>query len=194
MKKTIRKKNNGYTIIETMIAVSLFVIIVMTGMGSLLNANLLHQKSQSMRSIIDSLTFVMEDMSRNLRVGYNYHCILPNQASLPTTPKSCTNGVGVAFEAPGGVPGNNSDQWLYYINAGKIFKSTNGGTVIVQVTPDEVVLDQSLGFSVLGAEPPSAGDSQQPFMTIRLVGHITVKNVVTPFSLQTSVSQRLIDI
>ena len=58
------------------------------------------------------------------------------------------------------------------------------------------------GFSVLGAEPPEAngsGDLQQPFVTIRLVGSITYKKdsaeeVVTPFSLQTSASPRLVDV
>ena len=62
----------------------------------------------------------------------------------------------------------------------------------MQLTPDEVVINSISSFSVLGAEPPP-GDSQEPFVTIRLVGKITTQNVTTPFSLQTSVSQRLID-
>ena len=37
----------------------------MVGMDSLLNANLVHRKSEDMRSIMDSLSFIMEDMSRN---------------------------------------------------------------------------------------------------------------------------------
>ena len=71
----MQNKNNkqtGYTIIETMISVSLFLIIITIGMGALLNANLLHQKSRDMRSIMDNLSFIMEDMSRNLRTGYDY--------------------------------------------------------------------------------------------------------------------------
>ena len=207
MKKIYIKKESGYTIIETMIAVSLFIIIVMAGTGALLNANLLHQKSQSMRSIIDNLSFMMEDMSRNLRTGTSYHCITGGD-SLPTASvsatKSCASGWGIAFEASGGDPANNNDQWVYYIGTNgvdsniRIFKSVLGPSSLsnfVQLTPDEVTIDSiSSGFSVLGAEPPSAGDQQQPFVTIHLVGTITFKNVVTPFSLQTSVSERLIDI
>jgi Tfp pilus assembly protein PilV len=64
MLKKYTKKESGYTIIETMIAVSLFLIVVTTGIGALLNANLLHQKSASMRSIMDNLSFAMEDMNR----------------------------------------------------------------------------------------------------------------------------------
>src|ERR1035437_840256 len=89
----VTPKGGGFTIIETMIAVSLFIIIVMMGMGALLNANALHQKSQNMRSILDNLSFVMEDMSRNLRVGYSYDCILagvtPPTSPTPTSGSSC---------------------------------------------------------------------------------------------------------
>ncbi|MCX5711453.1 MAG: hypothetical protein NTY47_00035 [Candidatus Omnitrophica bacterium] len=186
-----------------MIAVSLFIIIVMAGMNALLNANLLHQKSRDMRSIIDSLSFVMEDMSRNLRTGSSYHCFVAGDtipsvtSSIVSTPKSCANGWAFAFESANGLPGNNDDQWVYYINNGKIFKSTSGPYSIsnfIQLTPDEVAVDPSSSFSISGAEPPSTGDQQQPFITIRLSGNITFKGVVTPFSLQTSVSQRLVDI
>jgi len=203
MLKKIFKTEGGYTILETMIAVSLFIIIVMIGMGALLNGNLLHRKSQSMRSIMDNLSFIMEDLGRNLRTGYHYHCFssgdaIPNTTSpVPSTPKSCATGWAIAFESTAGDPMNYDDQWVYYISGGKIFKSTQGPYAVfsfIQLTPDEVAIDPVSGFSVLGAEPPATGDQQQPFITIRLVGTITFKNVVTPFSLQTSVSQRLIDI
>ncbi|MFA5791798.1 MAG: hypothetical protein WC884_02050 [Candidatus Paceibacterota bacterium] len=205
-----KSRNAGYTIIETMIAVSLFVIIIMIGMGSLLNAYLLNQKSQNMRSIMDNLSFIMEDMGKNLRTGYNYHCftssdVIPSATSnTMSVPKSCANGWAISFESATGISSNDSvsdikdnDQWVYYINNGKIWKSTQGPYTnppnFVQLTPDEVVINSISGFSVLGAESITT-DSQQPFVIIRLVGTITLKGVVSPFSLQTSVSQRMIDI
>ncbi|MEK7219404.1 MAG: hypothetical protein AAB687_01875 [Patescibacteria group bacterium] len=203
----MQNKNNkkgGYTIVETMIAVSLFLVITTIGMGSLLNANLLHQKSQNMRSILDNLSFIMEDISRNLRTGSSYHCfvagdVIPSVTSpIVSTPKSCPDGWALAFESSTGIKNNDDDQWLYYIdNTGKIFKSTAGpysADSFIQLSPDEVVIDTTVsGFSVLGAEGV-ATDLQEPFVTIRLIGTITFKNVVTSFSLQTSVSQRLVDI
>ena len=200
----INKKKNGYTIIETMIAVSLFIIIIMAGMNALLNANLLHQKSQSMRSIMDNLSFIMEDMSRNLRTGSSYYCITggDNLSNVNTT-KSGQSCWGIAFEIVTGSLSNPNDQWVYFIGTNgidpkiRIYKSIAGPytpSSFIQLTPDEVTFDTNTsGFSVLGAEPPP-GDNQQPFVNIKLVGSITFKNVVTPFSLQTSVSQRLIDI
>jgi prepilin-type N-terminal cleavage/methylation domain-containing protein len=202
---TKNNKNKGYTIIETMIAISLFLVVTMAGMGALLNANLVHQKSASMREIMDNLSFVMEDMSRNLRTGYNYHCFVngdripPSPLDAIQDPVSCASGGAIAFEHQDGQIDNSSDQWIYKIESPdgvqpfSISKSTDSGGTWVQLNPSEVEIDAISGFSVLGAEPPP-GDVDQPFVTIKLVGKITFKDVVTPFSLQTSVSQRAIDI
>jgi Tfp pilus assembly protein PilW len=197
MQKNIIKKESGYTIIETMIAVSLFIIIVMAGMGALLNADLLHQKSQNMRSLLDNLSFVMEDMGRNLRTGYGYHCISSGGAEISlgaNAPLSGQNCWGIAFE-----PTLGGNQWAYEVvtqgASSFVVRSTDNGSTWTQLTPDEAIIDTTASnFSILGAEPPSAGDNQQPLATIHLVGKIIYKNVITPFSLQTSVSQRLIDI
>ena len=200
MQKINLQNNKGFTIIETMIAISLFLIIVTIGMGSLLNANLLHRKSQDMRSIMDSLSFIMEDMSRNLRTGYDYHC--SDNLSDLSIPLSCENGGGViAFESSDGDPEEASDQWVYKIaslDSGETYnisRSVSGGASesFVQLNPEEVKIDSASSFTVTGAEP---GDNLQPFVTIKLIGTITSPkdNVVTPFSLQTSVSQRLLDI
>lgn len=203
-KKKDISRERGYTIIETMISISLFLIIIMSGLGALLNANMLHKKSQNMRSIIDSLNFVMEDMSKNIRTGSSYHCFVLGD-TIPTfplgaiaSPKSCAggNGWGIAFEYQYGSRLDISDQWVYYIDGGKIFKTTGGPYLesnFVQMTPDEIVVDPNSSFTVVGAEPPP-GDEQQPMVIIRLIGEITFKNVTTPFSLQTSVSQRTVDI
>ncbi len=199
LKKYKNKLIEGYTIIETMIAISIFLIVIVIGIGSLLNANIINKKSQNTRSIVDGLSFTMEDMSRNIRMGYDYKCLEKGnnytQADLGI-PKSCADGYGIAFEhGDGGVVGDNSDQWIYYIQNGKIFRSTNGLTDSVQMTPDEVTIDEKgFNFSVLGAEKFSTGDTQQPLVIIRINGQITSGGNSTPFSLQTAVSQRLSDI
>ncbi|HEY4502990.1 MAG TPA: hypothetical protein VJC14_00950 [Candidatus Paceibacterota bacterium] len=204
------QKNGGYTIIETMVSISIFLVVVMYGMAALLNANVVQRKLQDMHSIIDNMSFIMEDISRNLRTGYNIKCFQKNVDTIlstatisasPTT-RSCTDGWAIAFEPTFGHPSSYTDQWVYYLDSsGKLWKSTQGVVAgsSIQLTPDEVVIDQISGFSVLGAVPVALGDSQQPMVTIRLSGNITYKpgtpnSIVSPFSLQTSVSQRAIDI
>jgi type II secretory pathway pseudopilin PulG len=201
MTRKNNKINTGYTIIETMITVSIFLIVVVIGMGAILNTNLIHNKSQNMRSIMDSLSFIMEDMSRNIRTGYNYRCV-SNLSDLSVavigTPLSGSSCQGIAFEFSTGNSLDNNDQWVYYISGGNIIKWNQGNDHTLlsnydQLTPDEVIIDQVGAFSVLGALPGSV-DNQQPLVTIKLVGHINFQNTITPFSLQTSVSQRARDL
>lgn len=206
--KIQNNKNGGFTIMETMIAVSLFLIIVMSGVNVLLNVNVVSQKSEDVRSVVDSLSFMMEDMSRSLRTGYNYRCYEPGtwnageiQSSDLDIPRSCESGGVIVFEEADGIPGsaNVTDQWIYKFESEdfgatyNLFKSTDGGANFVQLNPNEVILDPASSFAVLGAEPPIT-NLQQPFVNIRLVGKIEYKDIVTPFSLQTSVSQRLVDV
>lgn len=202
LKNKRESKTNGFTIIEVMISVALFIIVVMAGMGALLNANAVHQKSQNMRSIMDNLSFITEEMSRNIRTGYDYHCIDNSYTldldNIPTDPLSCavsagTYGWALSFKSPD--TSGNVNQWLYYFDndTGNLYKIVNNGPKI-QLNPDEVKfnLGYASRFSVNGAEP---GDDKQPFVIIKLSGLITSTKdgVTSPFSLQTAVSQRLVD-
>ncbi len=198
------KQRGGYTIIEMMIAISLFLVVVMSGMTALLNANFVHNKSRDMREILDNLSFIMEDMSRNLRTGYDYRCF-GEQDTISyidiEKPRSCDIGYAIAFEHQDGDPNVSSDQWVYKIEEDPssggsrpplmLWKSENSGQTWVQLNPTEIVIDKTSGFEVYGA--PSE-DGLQPLVAITLKGSISLKGNVTPFTLRTSVSQRLIDI
>ena len=195
LKEYKKKLTGGYTIIETMIALSIFLIVIVIGIGSLLNAHLVSKKSQDTRSIIDGLSFTMEDMSRNIRTGYDYKCLEQGnsygQGELENA-QSCKNGYGIAFEYGEGKQGEPKDQWVYFILDGKLYRSTDGLANSVQMTPDEVKVNANTSsFSVLGAEKT---DTQQPLVIIRLAGQIKSGSNTTSFSLQTAVSQRVSDI
>ncbi len=192
MIKNKLKINSGYTIIETMVAVSIFLVVVSISMNSLLNANLLLNKSKDMRSVMDNLSFIMEDMSRNLRTGYDYRC--QAETTYLVTPLSCISGGTVSF-----TEAISNTRWVYKISSTdlvnyNIFKSVDGGATFVKLNDDFIKIKPQSGFSVSGAESIASGDNKQPFITIKLIGEIHYKNIITPFSLQTSVSQTKIDI
>jgi prepilin-type N-terminal cleavage/methylation domain-containing protein len=215
----VKEKDRGFTIIEVMVAIALFLVVVMYGMTALLNAGVVNQKTQDIRGVLDNLSFVMEDMSKNMRTGSDFQCF--RKSTDPTSggvadaltlgsDRSCQEGWAVAFEPANGNTNSTADQWVYYIdNNGLIQKSVNGSTYFpltsctLNATPPppctkvgDVYIDPVLsGFSVLGAEHSASGNFQQPLIKIRLTGTISSKNntIVTPFSLQTVVSQRLLD-
>jgi hypothetical protein len=201
-----------------MIAVGLFVIIMVSGIGAVLAANTAHKKNQAQGAIIDNLGFIMEDMARNIRLGSNYVCpagVSGNPPSDPlddsaftsnplvnslTAPADCPLGNeanSLVFEGQNGNPTVDEDQVGYvFIQNGpddsfRLYKTTNNGEEFHPISPSEVELDPQSGFTVVGSA--LAPDVIQPRVIIRLSGKIKFKNVDSPFELQTTVSERLID-
>ena len=192
LKKKLQEKK-GFTIIEMMIAIALFMIVITIGMGALLNASFIHKKQSDTRSLFDSLSFIMDDMSKNLRTGYTYHCI--GSSANIESPENGTDCRGIAFEPSQGDPMNPDDQWVYLIDlsSGNIYKSITGADGLSPLpsplNPDGVTFTLGSGFTVSGAE----SNDTQPFVTIKLVGQIITKGQPLPFSAETSVSQRLLN-
>lgn len=216
MQKLIFQKKNksnfksGFTIIEMMVAITIFLVVIIYGMNSLLNASLVHKKSQDMRSIMDGLTFALDDMSKNIRTGSDYYCLNSawyiknffDPANLPPS-SSGEKCIGIVFKEANNSSSTGNKIIAYYFNNTNNKNELrrvvilNDGTLVsnLPLTPDEVEIDIALSsFDVLGAEPPYDGNFQQPIVTINLAGKIKSKNGETPFAIQTSVSQRLIDL
>ena len=179
-----------------MIAVALFTIIMTIGIGAVLNSNNNHKKTETIRAVTDNLSFIMEDMSRNLRLGSSYHCVDGSDPSNIEEPYDCQSAPTVAFESMTGVPGNATDQVVYGITSdGGIIKSTDGGSSSKNLTPPEVLIDTARsGFSVVGASAYASGDRVQPRVLIRLSGKVVYKDLESNFNIETTVSERLIDL
>jgi type II secretory pathway pseudopilin PulG len=181
-------KNKGFTLVEMMISAGLFTIIIFIGIGAVLTVSSVHKKNQKLRSVIDTVSFAMEDMARNARLGNSYNC----------------NGVGdcvsgwsyeFSFEQVYGSP-TVADEYVYKITPvtvqyGTLEKSEDSGVNFYQILPPEVRVDlNKSGFQVLGS---STTDDRQPYVRIRLAGDIDYRGVQTPFALETMVSQRQVD-
>ena len=187
-KNNFKNKKSGFTIIEMMVAIAVFLVVVTAGIGALLNAYSIHGKSQAVRSMMDNLNFIMDDMSKNIKTGYDYHCIddVNVDENHLSTPHNCKSGNGIAFKSS-----IDGKIWVYVVSDGKIQKRVAKGD-FVELNSSGVTIENLDGFSVIGSE--SFTDGQQPFTEIRLVGKIIYKNENIPFSLENSVSQRRIDV
>lgn len=197
-----KSTTSGFTLIEVMVSIGLFTVIMIVGITAILGVNNTYRKTRTMRSAIDNLSFIMEDMARNIRLGYLYKCVNSDQIS-PTEVEEPEDGVGcagIAFEPfwnP--VPGENAlnqDQVVYYISEdgdgfGSIYKSMDGGESYAPMNSLDLDIDVAhSSFTVFGT---SEIDGEQPSVLIRLSGTATSGSKTTDFHLQTTVSQRLFD-
>ena len=197
------KKEEGFTLIEVMISIGLFTVVMIVGITAVLGVNNTYRKSRTMRSAIDNLSFVMEDMARNIRLGINYRCLdnLSNDVDFSviedpadTTSFSCP---GIAFEPFwDSITGDPEDQVIYFISEdaglGSIFKGMDGSnTNLYPMNSLDVDIDLTKsGFTIYGS---ANDDGEQPSVLIRLTGTVSSAGNSTNFNLQTTVSQRYID-
>ncbi len=185
---TSHKHTSGFTLIEIMVAIGIFAIVMTVSTGSLLSIINADKKSQSLKSVMNNLNFALDSMSRTIRVGTTYHC--GNSGDL-TSVQDCTGGSSyLAFERSGGNSGDSSDQIVYKLSGTQIVKSTDGGATFIGFTAPEVVID-TLNFYVNGT---TSADNNQPRVIMVVRGSAgTNERTRTPFSLQTTVTQRALD-
>lgn len=202
MKIFDKNSEKGFTLIEVMISIGLFTVIMIIGITAILGVNNTYRKSRTMRSAIDNLSFIMEDMARNIRLGYRYKCINNLNEDIALNIETPADGAfcaGIAFEpfwAP--VLGDDNDQVVYFISEedgfGSIFKSLSGpnSESYRPMNSLDVNIDATTsGFAIFGAT--SNTDGEQPSVRIILNGEAVTAGNSTNFNLQTTVSQRLLD-
>ena len=181
------KNNYGFTLVELMVAMSVFIIVMFISMGAILSIFDANQKSKNLRSVMDNLNITLESMTRTIRFGSNYHC-----GTTPPTdqPLDCINGVASDTLYLKAV---DTTQIKYSLVGGRVAKSVNGATNLYITSADAIVT--MLSFRVYGSPAYNGGTDQfQPQVIIVISGYVDSKAMTkSSFNLETTVSQRLLD-
>ncbi len=191
------KQNRGFTLIEMMVSVSIFAMVMLMATGALLSIIDASRKAQAQQTAYSNLDAAIESMSRGIRVGTAYRCVLlAGDLGQPiiASPQDCPSGASTfAFEAYGGNPALTTDQTVFRLNGTQIERSLTSGSVgsWVPLTSSQIAVDGLL-FYVNGSQP---SNSQQPMVNFLVRGHVgTNQKTRSDFNIQTTVSQRLLDI
>jgi type II secretory pathway pseudopilin PulG len=167
----MKKKDytKGFTIVEMLVSVGVFVVVITTLMTAFLNINDLQKRAENLRTVNDNISFSAETMMREIRAGSNY------QVSPDGTTLTITNVLG----------GNTT----YRLNNERIEVST-GGAPYLNLTAPEIKITK-LYFLVRGQ---AVGDNLQPMVTIIIKGLAgETARVEKILNIQTTVSQRKMD-
>lgn len=190
------KNPRGFTLVEMMVAVAIFAIVMTVALGALLSMAESDRKAQTLKSVINNLNFSLDSMSRSIRTGQAYHCDATQGTLSAGRDCSDTPANSLAYQpALGGTVIYRLETSSATLcgqppsRVGCITRSTDGGVSYGAITSSEVYIN-GLNFYVTGAESASV----QPKVTILISGVVTVSGAQSsPFSLQTSVTQRLYD-
>jgi type II secretory pathway pseudopilin PulG len=195
----------GFTLIEILVSLGIFIVAMTLISGAVLSVLDLNRKAQSEKTAIDNLSFALESMGRTIRFGTNFHC----SASTPLdSPQNCSNGSPTfSITTPDGlhtytytfVPPSGS-------TSGSLTRALDGGAPISIVSPEVNITSGT--FRVFGAlpyptlprtcaSPGVVADCVQPRIIINIVGTVGDVNkakTLSTFKIETSVSQRKLDI
>ena len=80
--KTIKKnKKNGFTLIEMLVAITLFSFVVTSALGALYMVLKANEKTKVLKLVVNNLNIALEEMSREIRTGYEYDCAGGNECT-----------------------------------------------------------------------------------------------------------------
>ena len=185
MKRRDINFKKGFTLIEVLVALSLFSFIIFISTGSIFTVFDANRKSTNLRSVMDNLDLTLESITRTIRFGTNYHCDI---LALPITAvRDCPSGASSIS-----VLDYLGRQVTYKLVGNRIARSIDGSPDLFVTSSDVIV--QHLAFRVYGSAPYSSGDLLQPQVIIVVSGYTGVKQTSkSSFTLQTTVSQRIFD-
>lgn len=204
--KSIKCKQNiampklvsGFTLVEMLVATAIFSTVMLIGVGALLTMVDANRKALAINSVMNNLNLALESMSRNIRTGTSYRC--GTNIVLNLSYKDCNQGgIFLAFE-PSTEDTVFTDTIIYQFNEnngeGWLERSIDAGNTFIRITAPEVEIE-NFKFYVVGSEPLSGinNDTKQPKVTITIGGTVNIsERSKTTFNIQTTVSQRLLDL
>lgn len=205
MTNTSAKK--GFSTIEMLVATALFSAIMLMCVSAMVVLMDASYKARSVKTAMDNLGFVVEDMVRDLRLGSKYYC----QTNANSTVNLALTGPvrDCAYEKTNSVL-SGGEYLLFRDRANKAVSyrfangcinkrvSSSNWTAGYQddlsnyscLTPSDITIDR-FRFYVYNTSPTS---NKQPYVVITAkvtVGSSARPKSQTSFSIQTTVSQRV---
>jgi prepilin-type N-terminal cleavage/methylation domain-containing protein len=182
----MRKNRKGFTLIEMLVSVALFSMVMVVGLGALLTLIAQNRQAQAFNSAITNLNFALESMSRTIRTGTTYKCgsggdCLASGIGQITVTSQTGQVTTFAYSA--------TDKALY-----RCLATTCTTLNQVRLTSPNVTISYAR-FYIDGSVPKSGGNTVQPYVIITLVGDVvTQQGNIQSFAIETTVTQRLIDL
>ena len=187
LKKIKLQTNNGTSLIEFVVSMSIFTTVLMATTGAYFSYSTGSRKSFASQNVIDEGRFLLDTMSKEMRSGRKF---------LPYS-DTATNNIEFTDAE------NNTIK--YQVENAKLGKNINSkkddnnNLIFDQVTSDQIKVDK-LNFNIIGNKTKEDGtpdDTLQPKVTISLklsnLNDSGKSELNSSIELQTTISQRQLD-
>lgn len=183
--------SRGFTLIELMVSVTLFIIVMLVSMGALLALVDASKKARSLESVMNNLNITLDGMVRAIRMGTTYNC---GSADIPDVDvgEDCPSGGTIfSFTPFGADPAIQAERWVYTYSNGQLYRSKQGGANPITITAPEVTIED-IDFYVVGTR---ARDITQPKVVFVIKGKAGASTKTqSTFYIQATAVQRTLDL
>jgi len=208
---------SGFTLIEMIVSLALFSVVVTIAVGALLVLIASNQRFQNEQTVMTNLSFALDSMTREIRTGTNYYCVSRTNTAGPTDRRifqdgaildsgvtgNCATGrtadthryQGIAFVEGGqSVTGSANTKIAYFYDANeqRLFRRVSGQAAQSIVSSGIVITDAE--FYVTSSELLDSGNTRQPMVTIYLEAKDSNDPTEKTYQIQTTVTQRTLDL
>jgi type II secretory pathway pseudopilin PulG len=177
-------RRGGFTIVELMVSVGIFIFVLSAAMGALLSIVNVYRKTQTLHVVSDNVNLALEDISKNIIQGTNFHC---DAMVAPITDARSCNVSGTSSIVF--VSNDNNKKITYWLDtvSHEIMKDVD--TVAGKLTTGSVVTIEELRFRVFAGE--GVGSKDQPRVIVNIRGTaIGAGDTSSSFDVQTTAVQR----
>jgi prepilin-type N-terminal cleavage/methylation domain-containing protein len=217
--RAMRTRSNqaGFTLIEMIVSLALFSVVITIAVGALLVLIASNQRFQNEQSVMTNLSFALDSMTREIRTGTNYYCTSRNNTNGPLDRRIFQNGAtldsdvtgdcadgriadshryhGIAFVEGGqSVSGSANTKIAYFYDATEqsIYRRVSGQNAQSIVSSGIVITDAE--FYVTSSQMLDSGDRYQPMVTIYLEAKDSNDPTEKVYKIQTTITQRTLDL
>ncbi|MEI7463152.1 MAG: type II secretion system protein [Candidatus Taylorbacteria bacterium] len=211
----IKKYSRAFTLIEMIVSLAVFSIVAVVALGALMKIISANRKAQTLQSAMTNMNFVLESMSREMRVGSRYVCVngeFSGSSLSNLNADACSaglygdqsndSGITIAFASSHTPPATSPVQcnliYAYYLEPPS---SISWNIKKAIQTSCNTPINSYDYASVIDKKVILTGwylkiiQDYYPFMAIRLSGYVgELEKERTYFDVQTGVSSRLMTV
>lgn len=198
-----------------LVSISIFAVVVTMAIGTLLVLIDANGRAQSMQLVMTNLTFALDSMTREIRTGYNWSCgtysgsgapAVPNDTAVDDCSGAGGNYLSIIESGESLTGGLGSKRVTYWFDSAsstikrKLGNASDAAEEWVPLVGSDIIIDD-VRIVVTGTQRQgSTGNIVQPTATFYIKGKAGVTAAQTSgvqirnFDLQTTVTQRLLDI
>ncbi|HUY69428.1 MAG TPA: type II secretion system protein [Candidatus Tyrphobacter sp.] len=184
-------KNNGFTLIEMIVAMSLFVIVISISIGIFLRTVQSERGVANQAAAVSNTALAMEEMAREMRTGNGFEICSGGNSCHDDSPAG-SDAITFSYQSGSG-PSNLAYEVTYYLKAGQITRDAKFSGNGNQQAPTGPITAQSVNVDYLRFYSCGTGGNAPPRIVIAIQAQpVTPTSGFTgAFNLQTTVSERL---